>query len=141
MHRVTADRVMLLPSVEQRSGPFPDREATWSYDPRSLSPGERMAVIAFYLAMMTDTCLAIIGARGPLVVEGPFAANSAYLAMLEAASGRPVMASRQSATGTAIGAALLCGGKAEPMPFVRRPQINSDFDLHAARWRDRLSTS
>jgi sugar (pentulose or hexulose) kinase len=102
-----------------------------------MSPGERMAAIAFYLAMMTDACTAMIGARGPLVVEGPFAANNAYLAMLEAASGRPVMASRQSATGTAIGAALLCAPKAIAAFAPRRPQIEPAMDLYAARWRER----
>jgi sugar (pentulose or hexulose) kinase len=139
MRRVAASGIMLLPSVEQRSGPFPHRKAAWSHDPAALSPGERMAAVAFYLAMMTDTCLAMTGARGPLVVEGPFAANAAYLAMLASASGRPVTAARSSTTGTALGAALLCDGRSVPMPAAHRPLINPELDLHAARWRARLS--
>lgn len=59
---------------------------------------------------MTATCLDLIGARGEIVVEGPFAANSAYLRMLAAATGRLVLANRLSSTGTSLGAACLVAG-------------------------------
>ena len=62
--------VMLLPSVEPQSGPFQGRKAGWTVEPEG--PGERFAAVSFYLAMMTATCLGMIGAEGPVVVEGPF---------------------------------------------------------------------
>ncbi|MBV7410855.1 hypothetical protein KJP29_17865 [Maritimibacter sp. DP1N21-5] len=55
---------------------------------------------------MTAECLGIIGADGPSVVEGPFARNVLFLAVLAAVAGRQVRLSH-SATGTSIGAALL----------------------------------
>jgi sugar (pentulose or hexulose) kinase len=137
LRRVLEQAIMILPAVENRSGPFPGRNHRWTSSPAGLSDGERIAAISFYLAMMTDTCLRMIGARGPLVVEGPFAANAAYCRMLEAASGRPVAAMRGSATGTAIGAALLCGGRAPAAPVARRPQIDPAADFYAALWRER----
>ena len=63
--------------------------------------------LSFYLAMMTATCLGMIGAEGPVVTEGPFAKNRLYLRMLASALGRPVFGAGGSATGTSLGAALL----------------------------------
>lgn len=71
------------------------------------SEPEEAAALAFYLALRTADCLSMIGARGPTVVEGPFAANAEYLAMLATATGREVMTAPDNSTGTAIGAALL----------------------------------
>ncbi|HEV7320749.1 MAG TPA: FGGY-family carbohydrate kinase [Ensifer sp.] len=98
---------MLLPSVPEGSGPFPNLKATWATDAQALAPGERFTVVSFYLAMMTATCLDLIGARGEIVVEGPFAVNATYLRMLAAATGRPVLADPHNVTGTSLGAACL----------------------------------
>ena len=46
--------------VEPGSGPFPGRAMRWTGQPGT--PGERMVAIAQYLALMTRTCLALIGA-------------------------------------------------------------------------------
>lgn len=101
------DRALfLLPAVEPATGPFQGRTSGWSAPEATISPGERDAALAFYLALMTAECLAMTGASGPVIVEGPFARNAQYLAMLAAATGLPV-APADSITGTAIGAALL----------------------------------
>jgi sugar (pentulose or hexulose) kinase len=99
-------RIFLLPSVQQGSGPFPSRMARWTGD-NEISPGARHAAISFYLALMTATCLQLIGADGPTITEGPFARNALYARMLRAATGREVFADAGDATGTSIGAALL----------------------------------
>ncbi|EAR50607.1 hypothetical protein OG2516_12186 [Oceanicola granulosus HTCC2516] len=104
---VLARGIMLLPSVEPGSGPFPGRPARWSVDESALRPGERLAALSFYLALMTNTCLDLIGAEGDIVVEGPFGRNPLYQQMLAAATGRPVIGGGGSATGTSIGAAML----------------------------------
>lgn len=98
--------LMLLPSVQQGSGPFPNAKMTWIGDP-SPPPGARRVAASFYLAMMTSTCLDLIGAGGPIIVEGPFAANAEFCAMLAAATQRPVVSQAGQVTGTSIGAALL----------------------------------
>lgn len=99
---VLAKRIFLLPTVQAGSGPFPTRQAEWIYD-GAIRPGERRAAVSFYLAMMTATCLELIAAHGPTIVDGPFARNDLYLRMLAAATGRRVIA----AIGTRPGAALL----------------------------------
>ena len=50
---------------------------------------------SFYLAMMTATALELIGARGPTIVEGPFAGNALFARMLAAATGRGVTSRRK----------------------------------------------
>ena len=41
--------------------------------------------LGFYLALMTAESLAMIGAQGPVIVEGPFAQNPFFRRMLRAA--------------------------------------------------------
>ncbi|WP_208755704.1 FGGY-family carbohydrate kinase [Sinorhizobium fredii] len=110
--RVLAEGYMLLPSVPSGSGPFPSAEPRWTVNEDNLTPAERLAAVSFHLSLMTATCLDLIGASGEIVVEGPFAANSAYVRMLAAATGRPVLANCLSSTGTSLGAACLVAGAA-----------------------------
>ncbi|MDQ6436110.1 FGGY-family carbohydrate kinase [Mesorhizobium sp. LHD-90] len=133
--RVLNAPFLLTPSVDQGSGPFQHRKARWlPQEPQN--PGERFAAVSFYLAMMTATCLDLIGAQGDSVVEGPFGQNRCFIKMLATASGRSVVVSKGS-TGTSIGAALLCAGPdfrpvggAETM-IVPEPEWFS----YVARWR------
>jgi sugar (pentulose or hexulose) kinase len=129
---------MLLPAVEPRSGPFQGRKASWTHKVKDLTDGQRVAALSFYLALMTATCLDIIGAQGPVLAEGPFAKNRLYVAMLEAATGRPVIAENASQSGTSIGAALLAGGEVTKAAFPHRVQISASMDLYAALWRERV---
>ena len=135
---VLARGAMLLPAVESKSGPFQGRKAAWTVEEARLSPAERHIVVSFYLALMTATGLDIVGAKGPILVEGPFAANRAYLAMLAAATGRPVEA--VAGTGTSIGAALLVGGT-RPAPgkgSEERPANETALNRYAEAWRASL---
>ncbi len=131
--------IMLLPAIEPLSGPFQGRKAKWTMPLKSLTDGQRMAALWFYLALMTSTCLEMIGAEGPIIAEGPFAKNRLYIAMLEAACGRPVIAENSSTSGTSTGAALLAGGDIPKAPFPHRVQISAAMDLYAALWRERVS--
>ncbi|MCR6501013.1 FGGY-family carbohydrate kinase [Shinella sp. CPCC 101442] len=126
---------MLLPSMPEGSGPFPGRKARWTVSREKLGDDEAQAVIAFHLALMTSTCLDLIGAEGPVIVEGPFAANRAFLMMLKATTGRTVLAGG-SATGTSIGAACLAAGRApEPALVTIAQDLPPEAADYAARWR------
>ncbi|EPX87068.1 FGGY-family carbohydrate kinase [Salipiger mucosus] len=104
---VLSGRLRLLPSVETGSGPFAGRAGGWSHRPET--EGQAMLALSWYLALMTDVCLGLAGAAGPVVVEGPFARNADYLDMLAALRPEGVIA-MGSATGTSTGAALLFAG-------------------------------
>ncbi|MCD2174232.1 FGGY-family carbohydrate kinase [Rhizobium sp. C4] len=135
---VLARASMLLPAIENQSGPFQGRNAVWTVDQSRLTPAERYVTVSFYLALMTSTGLEIVGAQGPVLVEGPFAENRAYLAMLAAVAGRPVEA--VAGTGTSIGAALLVGGArlAGAKGEAERPANEIALRRYAEAWRASL---
>jgi sugar (pentulose or hexulose) kinase len=113
--------VMLLPAVEPGCGPFTGRRHRWTaagadLTEGDLTDGERAVAASFYLALVTKVCLELIGAEGPVCVEGPLAANGALMAMLAAGCGRPLVAGSGAATGTGAGAALLARAGAAPTP-------------------------
>ena len=138
---VLEKKIMLLPSVQGGSGPFPDREVSWLGDETALSPTQRFAAVSFYLAMMSATCLELTGAAGPVIVEGPFAKNRVFGAMLGVTTGREVLAGSGGAGGASIGAALLAAEGAKPKTEFRRfatspfePRMKSYFQ----RWQSAL---
>lgn len=139
---VLANAVMLLPAVDPSTGPFQGHKMSWHGVEPSEGSGTRAAALSFYLALMTHTCLRLTGAIGPTIVEGPFATNPQFLAMLTAATDRPVLRSA-STTGTSIGAALLFGetvSPAGPEPFSapdNMPQLRD----YAERWHGRVAGS
>jgi sugar (pentulose or hexulose) kinase len=94
--------------------------------------------LSWYLAMMTHTCLGLIGARGPVIVEGPFARNPDYLDMLSSLWPEGIEIAT-SATGTSVGAALLSLGAvtAPATRAVRRPDTAQALTAYAKRWQQR----
>ncbi len=135
--RVIADKIMALPAFAAGTGPYGRCVGRWSVPPERLSPGERAAAGALYAALMAETCLKLAGASGPVIVEGPFARNAAFLAALAALVPWPVIA-RPDATGTTDGAALLAyGPDAAPPIDYAAPVAPLAIDLgdYAAAWR------
>lgn len=131
---VLREGLMLLPAVEPGSGPFPNRKMRWTANPAT--EGQRLAALSFYLALMTKVSLDLIGARGLVIVEGPFARNPLYLQMLAATCPAGVEIATSS-TGTSAGAAMLCIGAA-PSPSTREIASHADQPMladYAARWR------
>lgn len=103
---VLEGRVLAMPSLHPDTGPFPGKRFGWiGGEPEG---GARMAAASFYAALMGAECLALVGAEGPVIVEGAFGGNAAFLRMLATATGRVVRGSGQGA-GTGLGAALLAG--------------------------------
>lgn len=139
-------QIMLFPAVESQSGPFQGQAARWTIDEAELRGGERFAAVSFYLALVTSEMLAMIGARGPVVVEGPFTRNPQFLQMLEATTGRPVTTSKASATGTSIGAALLASGAGKDRHQGQRVSATGkapdpELETYAHLWRERVSST
>lgn len=135
---VLARGVMLFPAVEANSGPFPGHAARWSVPEEGLPDGQRAVAASWYLALMTDVCLDLIGAEGPVVVEGPLASNARFTEMLAAVRAGGLASSGNASTGTSAGAALLAlpsrqPGDAEAVggERVRAPRLAA----YAARWR------
>lgn len=135
---VVARGMMLLPSVVSGSGPFPDRAARWIGD-ENATAAERHAATSLYLALMTECSLSLIGRKGPILVEGPFASNTLYLKALAGFAETEVTAVEGS-TGTSAGAALLTGIK----PLAGRERHFTPHDIpglasYRNAWRARLA--
>ncbi len=131
--QVLAKGMMLFPAVVPDCGPFQGRSSGWSHDTRT--DAETEVALGYYLALVTAECLDAIGAMGPTLIEGPFAANPWFRSMLAAATGRAAHPS-PFRTGTAVGAALLLaqtGGPrtAEPDSPAPDPRLVA----YAAGWR------
>jgi len=130
---VIEKKLMLTPNIASGSGPFPDRERQW-LNAEGAIDAERHAAACLYLALMSEACLGPIGAKGPTIVEGPFAANQLYLTLIAALTGRPVIAVPGS-TGTSQGASLLTGITPVAIREERiEPWSMPGLDAYRAAW-------
>ncbi|WP_368188226.1 hypothetical protein [Aestuariibius sp. HNIBRBA575] len=133
---------MLLPSVEYGTGPFQRCKMQWRDTEPPVGSGQRSVALSYYLALMTGTCLDLIEGAGPTIVEGPFARNAEFIAMLKAVTHRPVFTS-EAVTGTSIGAALLFDHH-EKLPnasSAENPHVGEDLLNYVDRWRTLVQIS
>ncbi len=130
--------IMALPSLHPATGPFPGLAQAWSAQPAT--DGQRSLAASYYTALMGAECLGLIGAQGPIHVEGPFGGNPDFAVMLATATGRPVLTGGQSA-GTGLGAAMLAGTLGAPKVGVVAVTPSTDPRLadYAAAWRIRVN--
>ncbi len=134
---------MLLPALEQTTGPFAGRDAMWLPVEPEIGSGQRSVAAAYYCAMVTATCLSLTGHQGDIVVEGPFAGNSELLSMLTVATGCSVIAA-DNATGTSQGASLLiCENPTQPANNVHeiKEAPRRILARYAANWRKQCAAS
>ncbi|MBB3146779.1 sugar (pentulose or hexulose) kinase [Phyllobacterium trifolii] len=137
LDQVIREQFMILPSIVQGSGPYPAQDPI-RLNAASRSSLEQNTAASLYAALMTNTCLELIGAAGPTIVEGPFSRNLTYLSALRSLTGREIIASPGS-TGTSLGAALLAGASCPLKPVSDDvAPLNEAFDLYARNWRDNL---
>lgn len=136
---VLAEPTLLLPAVQIGSGPFANQKSRWiGTEP---SGGRRFLAVSFYLALTTATCLDLAGAEGEIVVEGAFGENPAFLEMLAAATGMPVVRQTGNQNGTSIGAALLAIGMPTSISKQTTPGhriANTKLIDYANIWKSRI---
>ncbi|KXO78415.1 FGGY-family carbohydrate kinase [Brucella anthropi] len=130
--RVLAQHIMALPSAVPGCGPYPNSNLRW-INADMASEAERYVAACIYAALMTETCLHLLGAGGPVIVEGPFAGNPVYLEALSNFTGRDVEAVSGS-TGTSLGAGLLAGATVpEKHGRIFRPG-NEAYAAYRKQW-------
>jgi sugar (pentulose or hexulose) kinase len=135
LRAVLGGRVMAMPSLHPETGPFPGKRFGWiGGEPEG---GARMAAASFYAALMGAECLDLAGAKGPVIVEGAFGGNLAFLRMLATATGRVVRGSGQGA-GTGLGAALLAGPLQAKGPGAVEvlPERDPTWTGYVSAWRE-----
>jgi sugar (pentulose or hexulose) kinase len=131
--------IRVLPTFTPGCGPFPDGKGRWSVDPSTLTDGVRTAAVSLYLALVARAAMAVAGASGPIVIEGPFGKNGLFAEALGRLTGREVLIAA-GATGTSTGAAMLAlGPEGRPTLPPDRPAGSlydlTGFDAYAACWK------
>lgn len=133
---LAASACFAVPAFSDQGGPFAGTRGRFvDASGNDAIPWRRATLAALYGALVTDLMLDLLHARGPILLEGPFAANDTYVAAL--ASLRPASEVRPSLErfGTSLGAAMLVDpgmGVEMPAPVVP-PAL--DLGLYRARWR------
>ncbi|WP_379560449.1 FGGY family carbohydrate kinase [Psychromarinibacter halotolerans] len=130
------DATALSETLDHGIMPLPD--ATWHPSEPTANSPHRTAAASFALAIRTADTLASLGHAGPVFVEGAFARNTAWCAML-AACGHEVWAI-PSATGTSAGAACLFRPQDVPPPQGQPVTPLQNAATYIADWRQASSS-
>lgn len=130
--KILTEKIMVLPTAVKGSGPYPASDLQWRNEDRA-GDAERYVAACLYAALMTTTCLDLLKAKGPIIVEGPFAENTIYLQALASFSRRLVQAINGS-TGTAIGAALLAGANFDTKQGQIYEPVSSLYAAYQYLW-------
>ncbi len=134
--RVIDSGALALPCFAPQGGPFAMR----SSEIRGIVvPDDRPALATLYVALMTDLILNRLGANaGDLIVEGSFAANASFCALLAALRPRQRVLSGGDSSGTARGAALLAQWQARNFRLrecvANRPMILRGLGAYRHAW-------
>ncbi|MGU3400983.1 FGGY-family carbohydrate kinase [Brucellaceae bacterium D45D] len=135
---ILAREIMALPSAVQGCGPYPDTRLRW-HNATKASNAERYGAACLYAALMTQSCLDLLGAQGSIIVEGPFSDNRIYLQALAGFSGRAVQPIEGS-TGTAAGAGLLAGLAKQEQPQRTLHPDDRNYSGYRTEWLGRISS-
>ena len=139
LNSVLANDIFYLPNAAEASGPFPGLKGRWHNQPRN--EGERLIAASLYAAMMTVSCLELIGNSGTIIVEGPFAANGPFTSALAAITRADVLVTDgNSPSGTALGAALLVTRHA-PQQSYHLVEPLAEMDNYYRKWRDLIAAA
>ena len=127
--------VMATPSFAAGCGPYPNSQGRLAGEPSSA--GERAAVAALHLALMTDACLGLVRSEGPIVLEGRFAADLVFPAALATLRpAQPVLVCGDG-DGVALGAARLWRPEAaRGLDLTPVAPLDVDLTAYAERWRE-----
>jgi len=79
---VVAAGAMVLPTFASGVGPFPRGGGAWVKEPRDREG--RISAIGLYAALVADVSLDLVGARGPVLIEGRFAEAEVFTRALAA---------------------------------------------------------
>ena len=135
--QVLESGVIALPAFAT-SGPFQQASGQGSLlGPVPESAVGRAALAALYCALVTDVCLGLIGARGDIVVDGPFAANPVYLGVLAALRPGDQVFASDCPDGPTLGAAALAYGAAwhgTARPLQASTLLPDEVRAHRERW-------
>ena len=131
---------MALPSFTDSGGPYPESGRRGRLTGVAGTPEARAALASLYVALMTNVGLDLMQSGNPIVIDGSFADNPLFCALLAALRpGQPVAVSPER-EGTALGAGLLWGWAERQAPVAIElrpvePLTMAGLEAYADRWR------
>ncbi len=140
--RLMAQGTLPLPSFTDSGGPMPGTGGKGHIvGPAPHSAEEKASAAALYCALMCDQQLEAVSSRHQIIVDGPFAQNPVFLALLAALRSQQKLRASNLRDGTLAGASLLArmNDKAE-LPHVAIPLTDvapanlDQLHSYAAQW-------
>lgn len=129
---------MALPCHTPGTGPFPASTGRWR-DGTPSDAGTRLAATSLYAALMAETCLSLVGARGRVLIEGRFAATDVFVRAL--ATLRPDLLLYRATVDTDVsfGALRLVYPNIRPRGYLNRIKpLDVDLAPYRACWLDEI---
>ena len=137
--RVLDSGALALPSFSGQGGPFTARKGAIL---GKAAPQDAAALATLYVALMTNLLLERLGATsGEVIVEGSFAANAMFAALLQAMRPTANVWSSGDSAGTARGAALLARWPVRLAPPDCEPAERIDWGPALGAYRARWSAA
>lgn len=138
--RLTALGVMALPAFAATGGAWLGRRGA-IIGALPDTAGARATLASLYGALVTDDALARLGVTGPIVVDGPSAADQVFLAALAALRPDQRVEAAGEAASSAQGAALLArwGGPLTTTHADAVAPLAADLAAYRACWRAALT--
>jgi len=139
---LVARGTMALPCFAEGGGPFAGRSGRID-GPPPVDAGEHFALATLYCVLMTDYCLEMLEARGPIAVEGSFTANPWFGPLLAGLRPQQAVSYSDDASGTTCGGWLLRHreGVAPGAGRVKPPRALAGLAAYRERWRCALANS
>ena len=140
---IVAHAAFALPSFSDTGGPVAGSGNRGRFEgPLTGALGERASLATLYTALMTAEALDALESRSPIVIDGGFARNDLYCALLAALRPGQTVSSSLALEGTSVGAALLAlMGPEGELPFrevelkLRAPAEVAGLGEYQAAWR------
>ena len=116
---LVARNVLALPSFTASPGPMPGSDLRGRID-GTLPPGEvaLASLASLYCALMVSEQLDAVGSRHDVIVDGPFAQNPVFLALLAQLRGHQKVFASELRDGTTAGAACLALMRDDHLPHI-----------------------
>lgn len=136
-----ARQAMAIPCFGEEDGLLPGRARRGHFaGPPPAGAAERRALALLATALLTDLLLDALGSAGLVVLDGPFASDPLYPALVAALRPAQRIRFNLDSYGSAAGAALLAGHatRAAPAPLALQapPRLDSaGLPAYRARWR------
>jgi hypothetical protein len=134
--RVIKRRAFAIPYVTNTGGRQAQRDGEF-INAEGLDEVDRGALATLYCALQTDVQLDLLGASGDIIIDGPFATNPLYGAILSAFRPGSRVLFGDNRAGPAQCGRLLCGYPATAEREEEKPLECPDLEAYRSEWRTR----